>query len=76
MNTEAIVAVATLALGLSSGLVAVVFFIGRLSSRVDRLEEWRSEVRDMHRENIARFDRLDRELRGHRNSRLEDLDNE
>jgi hypothetical protein len=44
---------------LATFLLGTVFYAGKLAARIEKLEEWRSEVRAMHAENIDRFDRLD-----------------
>lgn len=43
-------------------LAGIVFQMGRYSMRIEKLEEWRTEQREQHAENLSRFDRLERAL--------------
>lgn len=52
-----------LAWGIVAFMLGVSFVAGKLASRVEHLEAWRTEVREMHAENIERFDRLEAEIR-------------
>ena len=56
MDPIAWITIATFAVG-------VIFFAGKLSARVDKLEEWKAEVRVMHSENRNDLTAIREEMR-------------
>lgn len=44
-------------------VIGIAYQTGRLTVRVEKLEEWRTEQRAQHAENIARFEQLETLIR-------------